>query len=318
MINTRLFIVSKRVAIILLIAIFSIVGITACAGAEDIAGSSSGDFVPMPDNPEPVPEPDTTFPEDTYYWTYSPFSYGHGNEFYVSYMDTNNLNDLWKRHVARTGSNDNIRWIIRDGDNKQTDPKSGNYYYFDKNSDIVHAGSYADKVKVKEFVGGVIVRYNQDNTGAASDVWTIGGLYKTLLNKDENNSQGQQGYGKYNNNNLNEFMRATHNREEGDLSIILMNLGYASSDERYKFRLSYEFGVDEYYSTTDNNYRKDASYFLGKNPSEYYDSKLDAKVNHSGNLRSFNFRFTLAEAYDWWEQNDRKYNVRVNLKNYIF
>lgn len=321
MINAKVLKVSKRVAIVLLIAVFSIVGIVACGGAEDISGSSSGGFVENPENPNPVTPgtPDSApvndFPDDTYRWVYSPFSYSHGNEFWVSYMDTNNLNLLWKRHVARTGSNDNIRWIIRDGDNKESDPKAGSYYYFDNNADIVHAGKYADKVKVKEFVGGVIVRYNQDNTGKVSDVWSIGGIYKTLLNKEENNTQGQQGYGKYNNNNFNEFMRATDNREEGDLSIILLNMGYATYDKRYDFTFSYEFGVDEYYSTTDENYRKDVSYFLGKNPTEYYDTKLNVKVNHSRDIRNRNFRFTMAEAENWWA-NDRK--VRVNLKNYKF
>ena len=319
MINTKTIKVSKRIAIILLIAVFSIAGITACGGAENISGSNSG-FVPAPDTPTiPIDDPtDTTFPEDTFIWTYSPFSYSHGNEFWVSYMDTNNLNDLWKRHVARSGSNDNIRWIIRDGDNRQDDPRSGNYYYFDNNADIVHAGNYADKVRVKEFVGGVIVKYNHDNIGNDPDVWTIGGLYKTLLNKDTDNSQGQQGYGKYNNNNLNEFMGASNNREEGDLSIILMNMGYATVDRRFNFYLSYEFGPDEYYSTTDDNYRKDASYFIGKNPKEYYDTKLDKKVNHSGDLNKFNFRFTMAEAHDWWGQSDRRHKVRVDLKKYKF
>lgn len=321
MINAKVLKVSKRVAIVLLIAVFSVAGIVACGGAEDISGSGSDGFVENPENPNPVTpgtpdsEPVTDFSDDTYMWVYSPFSYSHGNEFWVSYMDTNNLNLLWKRHVARTGSNDNIRWIIRDGDNKENDPKVGNYYYFDNNADIVHAGKYADKVRVKEFVGGVIVRYNQDNTGKKSDVWSIGGLYKTLLNKDANNTEGQQGYGKYNNENFNEFMRATHNREEGDLSIILLNTGYATYDKRFNFTFSYEFGVDEYYSTTDDNYRKDASCFLGKNPTEYYDTKLNAKVNHSRDIKNRNFRFTMAEAENWWASGRK---VRVNLKNYKF
>lgn len=303
--------VSKRVVIILSIALFSIGGIVACGGTEGISGSSSG-FVPVPETDSgrrgsnlPIwgwdyKPPMFNFPKDSYYEIYAPFITSQGNYFEVSYLDTNSLNDIWKKHVNRAGSNDNIKWIIRDGDNRQADPRNGNYYYFDNNLDIIHAGKYADKVKVKEFVGGVIIKYNQDNTGAASDVWTIGGLYKTVLNKTGNNSQGQQGYTKYNNNNLNEFMRATHNREEGDLSIILMNVGYATVDSRYNFSFSYEFGVDEYYSITDNNYRKDASYFLGKNPSEYYNTKLNAKVNHSGNLKSFNFRFTMSDAYNWW------------------
>ena len=328
MINTKSLKVSKRIAVILLIAIFSIVGIVACGNAEDISGSSGGGFTPIPepdpgktgplttdlpslgldyktdistDTPKPDTPPTDNFPEDTKYEIYAPCVTWEGNYLVVSYLDTNSLNDIWKKHVARSGSNDNIRWIIRDGDNRQTNPKEGNYYYFDNNADIVHAGNYANGIKLKEFVGGVIVKYNQDNTGQASDVWTIGGLYKTLLNKDNNNSEGRQGYGKHDNKNLNEFMRASHNREEGDLSIILMNVGYATFDDRYDFIFSYEFGVDEYYSTTDNNYRKNASYFIGKNPSEYY-AKLDAKINHSRDLNSYNFRFIMAEAENGWLQ----------------
>ena len=314
MINTKVK-VSKRIAIIFLIAVFSIAGIIACKGAGDISGSNS-DFTQAPE-PEkgktgytsnlPIwgldhkPDISSSFPDYTYYNIYAPFASTEQNYTTVSYMDTFTLNNLWKKHVWRAGSNDNIKWIIRDGDNRQTDPRSGNYYYFDKNADIIHAGSYADKVKVKEFVGGLIVKYNQDNTGAASDVWTIGGLYKTVLNKDNNNSKGQQGYGKYNNGNLNEFMRSSDNLGEGDLSIILMNVGYATVDTRYSFDFSYEFGPDQYYSTSDNNYRKDASYFIGKNPAEYY-AKLNKKVNHSGNLNSYNFRFVMADAYSWWLQ----------------
>ena len=320
MINKKLIKVSKRIVIILSIAIFSIAGIVACSGTEDISGSGSS-FVQIPDaNSDktgkinttlPIwgvdykPDFSTSFPADSYYEIYAPFVTTENSYIEVSYLDTARLNDIWKKHVARAGSNDNIKWIIRDGDNRETDPRNGNYYYFDKNSDIVymhqtHNNEY--KIKIKEFVGGVIVKYNQDNTGATSRVWTIGGLYKTVLNKDANNSKGQQGYAKYNNDNLNTFMGSGDNRGEGDLSIILMNVGYATVDSRYKFKFSYEFGVDEYYSTTDNNYRKNSSYFLGKNPSEYYDSKLNVKANRSGQLNKFNFRFTMADAHNWWLQ----------------
>lgn len=319
MINKKIIKVSKRITIILLIAIFSIVSIVACSGAEDISGSGSSgvseDFTEIPEEPEPEKTGPVTlttnlptwgldykpeYPADSYYEIYAPFFTNTGNYFDVSYMDVYSLNKIWKGHVARTGSNDSIKWIIRDGDNRETEPRNGNYYYFDKNADIIHAGRYADKVKVKEFVGGLIVKYNQDNTGASSKVWTIGGLYRTVLNKDANNSKGQQGYAKYNNDNLNTFMGIGDNRGEGDLSIILMNVGYATVDSRYRFEFSYEFGVDEYYSTTDNNYIKDPAYFLGKNPSEYYDSKLNVKANRSGQLNKFNFRFTMSEAYSWW------------------
>ena len=326
MINENFLKILKRIAIIFLIVVFSIAGIVACSG-EDITGSGgrSNNFIEMPDtnngptnlDPEQPDTPQQNFPDNTYYELYAPFVTTVTNYLKVSYLDTNTLNDFWKKHVTRAASNDNLRWVIRDGDNRQSDPRNGNYYYFGKNSDIFYlhetrneytASGY--KIKVKEFVGGVIVKYNRDYKGNVPGVWTIGGLYKTSLNKERNNSQGKKGYAKYNNGNLNEFMRASDNREEGDLSVILMNVGYASSDKRYTFDFNYEFGVDEYYCAIDNNYRKNPSYFLGKNPTNYLgtdekgyqNEKLNVRVNHSGNLKKFNFRFTMAEAYDWWLQ----------------
>lgn len=331
MINTKLIKVSKQIVIILLIAIFSIAGIIACSGAEDISGSSSGGFVGNPETSNPtgptIPDPDPrpeqpdqpeqpTYPEDSYYEIYAPFITPQGSYLEVSYLDTNTLNDYWKKHVKRAGSNDNIQWIIRDGDNRlNDDPRKGNYYYFDKNADIVyvhqtHNNEY--KIKIKEFLGGVIVRYSIDNTGKVPDppVYTIGGLYRYRLNREGNNSQGEKGYTKYDNSPLNEFMREIHHWGEGDLTVMLMNVGYASTDNRYNFQFSYEFGVDEYYCTVDNNYRKDPSYFLGKNPTNYlgvetgryWHEKLNVRVNHSHYLGRYNFRFTMAEAYDWWLQ----------------
>ena len=331
MTTSKLLKISKRAAIILLIAVFSIVGIVACGGAEDISGSGSGNFVQTPDdsgntgpipepNPEPTPDqPETpeqpTFPADTYYEIYAPFVTSENNYLEVSYLDTNTLNDYWKKHVKRAGSNDNIQWIIRGGYNRQTDPRNGSYYYFDKNADIVyvHKGDKnEEKIKIKEFLGGVIVRYSIDNTGKVPDppVYTIGGLYRYLLNREANNSKGEKGYTKYDNSQLNEFMREIHHWGEGDLTVMLMNVGYATVDTRYNFDFSYEFGVDEYYCTVDNNYRKDPSYFLGKNPTNYlgvetgryWHEKLNVRVNHSHYLGRYNFRFTMAEAYDWWLQ----------------
>lgn len=127
------------------------------------------------------------FSENSYYEIYAHFIMTKTNYIFASYFDTATLNNFWKSHVARAGSNDNIKWIIRDGDNRQNDPKTGNYYYFDKNSDIVYVHQTDNNkynIKVKEFVGGLIVKYNQDNTGASSQVWTIGGLYKTVTLKD--------------------------------------------------------------------------------------------------------------------------------------
>lgn len=319
--------VSNRIAVILLIAIFSIVGIVACGGAQDISASNGEGFVVNPDKSDstdstgPTETPGTSgrpcdYPENTYWELYAPFV-TWDNTLPVSYLDTNTLSEYWRKHIKRAGSNDNTQWIIRDGDNRRTDPRDGNYYYFDKNMDIVYMHQTDNnkyQIKVKEFLGGVIVRYNIDFTGKVPDppVYTIGGLYRNTLNRESDNSKGEKGYTKYDNSPLNEFMREIHHWGEGDLTVLLMNVGYATIDFRYNmsFPFSYEFGVDEYYCTVDGNYRKDPTYFLGQNPTnylgverkDYWHEKLNVRVNHSHYLDRYNFRFTIAEAYDWWDK----------------
>ena len=305
MINTKWFEIPKRMIIILLMAIFSFYGIVACGGAEDIAGSK--DYIETGPVDEPTDEPtepeQPTFDESTYMKIYVPWGKTLASDQYtatISWQDTNGLNNLWKAFIESEKDNDGERWFIRDGDNRQEDVRDGNYYYFDKNLDIVHAGKYADKVRLKEFVGGVIVKYSGGRQEFTGKVWTIGGLYKTVLNKSENNSEGQKGYTKYENDNLNEFMRAIHRWEEGDLSVILMNVGYAFGND--------EYGVDEYYCTVDDNYRKNPSYFIGVDPNTYlgtdlngyWNEKLNVRVNHSWKTsEKFNFKFVSAEPYSW-------------------
>ena len=325
----------KRMPVLFLIGAFSIAGIIACS-ADVTEPNASQPSVTIPDNtgpvtpgdtntspepePTPVPEPEPTpdpepepsqptFPEDTYLKIYVPWGKTLQADRYittVSYQDTNTLNQLWKAFIECEKDNNGKRWIIRDGDNRQTDPLTGNYYYFDKNFDIFHSYQrissteiYGHVIKVKEFVGGVIVKYSGGRQDFAGKVWTIGGLYKTVLNKEKYNSKEQQGYTKYNNNNLNEFMRAVHRWEEGDLSVILMNVGYAFGND--------EYGVDQYYCTADNNYRKNPSYFLGVDPNKYLgtdlngyrNEKLNVRVNHSSNTSKFNFKFVSVDPYAW-------------------
>lgn len=319
MINKKIIKNSKIVSIILLISLFSIVGIIACGG-ENLPTNSSGSSdsningnnivnnntnivkktntnLPMfgrnqnfsgiagggntEVTPTPTPPTKTGFSENSYIEIYTPWIDWYPTN--VSWEDTNTLTQIWEDLIFKKGDRYGRTWCIRDGDNRIIGKfKQGNYYYFDDNLDIVHTGNYADEVKVKQFLGGVIIKYSG---GDESGTLTVGGLYKTLLNKDKNNSQGQQGYARYNNDNFNEFMRATHNRGEGDLSVILMNIGY---DKREYLD---EYGIDEYYSTIDNNYIKNPEYFLGKNPNSYMDSKLNVKVNHSANLDRYNFTF---------------------------
>ena len=246
-----------------------------------IAGGGIGSGGNTEVTPTPTPPTKTGFSENSYIEIYTPWIDWYPTN--VSWEDTNTLTQIWEDLIFKKGDRYGRTWCIRDGDNRIIGKfKQGNYYYFDDNLDIVHTGNYADEVKVKQFLGGVIIKYSG---GDESGTLTVGGLYKTLLNKDKNNSKGQQGYARYNNNNFNEFMRATHNRGEGDLSVILMNIGY---DKREYLD---EYGIDEYYSTIDNNYIKNPEYFLGKNPNSYMDSKLNVKVNHSANLDRYNFTF---------------------------
>ena len=307
MINKNLLKTSKRMVIILLVTVFSIAVIVACSA--DATEPSASQSSTIPDTGPTTPdEPEPTFPGDTYYNVYIPFvKYSSEDAAWitvVSWQDTNTLAQIWKDIIDGGKDNDGKRWIIRDGDNRQNDPLNGNYYYFDKNFDIVYvhenrnehtASGY--KMKVKEFLGGVIVKYSG---GGKPGTWTVGGLYKTVLNKEKNNSKGQQGYTKYNNDNLNEFMRAVHRWEEGDLSVILMNVGYAFGND--------EYGVDEYYCTVDNNYRKDPAYMLGVDPNKYlgtefekyWNEKLNVRVNHSWKTsEKFNFKFVSVEPYAW-------------------
>lgn len=338
---------AQSFAIIILIAIFVIAGIISCSGDAVTGGGGNGNYsywegVPQPDetgpvaptpdpdpeapdysdiptwgdsatepeppDPTPTPTPKPSFESDTYVNIYAPFTKWDNETGYikrVSYKDTNTLTELWKAHISG-GNNDGKRWFIRDGDNHSlaypydkivTYTNDLNYYYFDKNFDIVHAGKYAHRVKLKKFLGGVIVKYSR---GKNDGTWTIGGLYQWVLNKADNNSQGQKGYTKYENDNLNEFMRAIHNWNEGDLSVILMNLGY--NDQNHD-----QFGVDEYYCTVDNNYRRNPEYFLGQNPTSYlgngqytyWHEKLNVRINHSWNLSRFNFRFFSAQPLNW-------------------
>ena len=81
-----------RVAIIMLIAVFSIAGLTSCGGAatEPTSFSSSGgDNGGGTPAPEPTPEPEPVYPEDTYYTVRVPFANAGG--FWatakVSYQD---------------------------------------------------------------------------------------------------------------------------------------------------------------------------------------------------------------------------------------
>ena len=307
--------VLKRVAIILLIAVFSLAGIVACGGADDITGSRSvsgnedtivdpgttgpatpTDPEPTPDpepNPEPEPEPTPTFPANTYYKIYAPWVQwreeqapnGWGTN--VSYQDTNTLSQIWKQQIAGGKYNDDRRWFIRDAANRQNDHRVGNtahYYYFDKNFDLVYYRQGKGSLTVRKFRTGIIVKYS---AGRNAGTWSIGGLYETVLTKDEITSNGWDS--------LNIFMGASHmgERNKGCLAVLTMNTGY---DDLYQN----EFGVDHYYATAGNGQEVwyDVNQYTSRNPEEL-DKFLNVKGNLSWKLGVYNFRFVFNRPYDW-------------------
>ena len=308
---------SKRIAIILLIAVFSIAGIVACSADATDPSASESSVNPDPDktgpvtpgdtnnssNPEPtpVPEPDPeptqpTFGEDTYYKVYTPF---RGEDYpTVSYQDTNTLLQYWKEMMGRKDEElkgNSRRWYIRDGDNRaKVDDSSiryGNhYYFFDKNFDLVYYRQGRGSLRIRELVGAVIVKYYR---GKSAGTYTVAGLYENLIE-----NAGQYGWKHFS-----KFMHAGYNpdndkREVGDLELLLLNIGF--NDQNFD-----RFGVDSYYNVWAKGlWRDNIHYFIGQSPDivDNQDPKsyaLNQKVNLTYNPGAHNFWFMTAEPEAW-------------------
>ena len=317
MINTKELKVSRRLAIILLIVVFSIAGIVACAG-DDITGSgrgnsytqtpvgptgptspttntnsgggSGGGSLPGMDTNDTWEMPKPNWGDDTYYTIYIPFM-GRTN---VSYKDTTTLNTLYRRFIERGLGGKGGRWFIKDGGNTLSDPTQGSYYYFDKDLNIRYGGNtYAGYHKrlMKKFLGAVIVDYSSNNRedgidrGRLKGTWSLGGLYETMVSKKDDPDYGQ-GYWQYSGpdaNYLRIFMGNFYERTRGHVEVVIMNEGYA--DGNYN-----EFGADIYMCTTPKNAYtgtadveyKQAYYayksYLGANPA-VYTKKLHTRTN---------------------------------------
>lgn len=110
------------------------------------------------------------FPENTYYLIYLPIK-GNTNLTKISYLDTNRINKLWCMLIRGGLNGDGRQWGIRDGDNVHYDIRNGNYYYFDEDMNIIHAGGYANKVMMKKFVGAVIVDYSSNANEGPGNWW---------------------------------------------------------------------------------------------------------------------------------------------------
>ena len=304
-------IILKRAAIILLVAIFSIAGIISCGGVDITLPNASEDIevTPSPepgntetvtpgdttdtDNPETdIPEPEQpTFPASTYYKIYAPWvkwdesQSPNGWRTNVSWKDTNTLSQIWKQQIEGGKNNDGKRWFIRDGDNYGYDHRWGNYYYFDKNLDLVYYRKGKGSLTLRKFRTGIIVKYS---AGRNKGTWAIGGLYETVLRKSEITGN--------NINSLNIFMGTSHmevgERNKGCLAVLTMNTGY---DDVYQE----EFGIDHYYATAGG---KEAWYnideYTSRTPEEL-DKFLNVKGNLSWKLYYVNFRFVYNYPYEW-------------------
>ena len=293
--NSKLLKVSKRALIILLIIVFSIAGIVACGGAENISGSSSGSYTedsggtvtvnpetpnpeqPNPEQPTPKPEQQEpqkpTFAENTYYTIYAPFvnwenksEVPEANKIKVSWQDTNTVNKIWQKQIEGGKDNDGKRFIIRDANNNQREPLTGSYYFFDKNFNIVYYRQGKGSLLVRKFINGIIVR-KRDNQN-----WVIGGVYETVLSKNEITAN--------NFDQLNIFMGDRDMGEtRGNLEILIINTDY----------------------TFDNNTEFGVSFFYSKNNKTGYtaSSKITGVRNLSWQPWYVNYKFVSVDPYLW-------------------
>ena len=283
--NSKLLKVSKRALIILLIIAFSI-GIVACSGAENIAGSGSytensdETAIVNPETPNPEqPKPEQpTFEENTYRSIYAPFvnwedksQVPEANKIKVSWNDTNTLSQIWQKQIEGGKDNDGKRFIIRDANNNQREPLTGSYYFFDKNFNIVYYRQGKGSLLVRKFISGIMINYTGYNGRKPAD-WGIGGVYETVLTKKEitDNNFDQ----------LNIFMGDRDMGEtRGNLEVLTINTGYS-------FDNNTEFGVTFYY-TKDN--KKD------------YDTNNPVKGvrNLSWQPWYVNYKFVSVVPYPW-------------------
>ena len=305
--NYKLKKVLSKVAIILLIAVFGIVGFISCKKKvtqpeyqqtiEIPNPTNTGPVTPDPGDtnvtpdpgdtnvtpdpgdtnvtpdPEPTPEPEPVFPEDTYRRIYTPW---RGDNYpTVSYQDTNKLLQYWKEMISRKDTGNTKRWMIR------TDKDGYNFYYFDKNFDLVYYREGKGTLKIRKLVGATIMKYYRGNY---KGTLSIAGIYENLVDK-----AGQYGWQHFS-----KFMHAGYNgennndyRKVGDLELMLLNIGFQNPAFT-------QFGVDSYYGTW-NDYRRDINKFLGQSP--------ESLESSSGGRLNVNQRVNLAynpEGYSVW------------------
>ena len=163
----------------------------------------------------------------------------------------------------------------------RTDKDGNNFYYFDKNFDLVYYREGKGTLKIRKLVGGTIVKYYRGNS---KGTLVRAGIYENLVDK-----AGQYGWQHFS-----KFMHAGYNgennndyRKVGDLELMLLNIGFQNPAFT-------QFGVDSYYGTW-NDYRRDINKFLGQSP--------ESLESSSGGRLNVNQRVNLAynpEGYSVW------------------
>ena len=168
--------------------------------------------------PENVLSPNLPVDVTEYYKISVPYS-SRGGYHIVSYKDTNKLKELWLEQIFRKSAGDGKVFAIRNRENnrdkdnfqKEQDGRQ-DYYYFKDNGDIVYKcgdkNSYTKEILVKRFIGAVIVDYRKvteksnpeegifrkdkiENTGE----WTVGAIYKMVINVNEARNMFKDGRG---------------------------------------------------------------------------------------------------------------------------
>ena len=290
-----------RVAIIMLIAVFSIAGLTSCGGAAteptSFSSSGGGDNGGGTPAPEPTPEPEpVVYPADTYYTVRVPFANAGG--FWatakVSYQDQETLNSLWKAMMRRQGMKDgNIFFIANRGGGKPSQTKDINkthvlhggdmYYYLLDDMTIC----YQDR-KLKKFLGAVIIPYaNQRST------YTVGGVYQHI--------PAGMSYTDINSDGVNIFMGWYDRREQNDIDVVVLNT------TKYGWQFN-GYGVDVYYKERGKGvaWGQNPNNFLGKKPNDLMNSlpKIE-HFNHISGGKWYEMTFEAGRDPTGWGRGPR-------------
>ena len=348
MINT----ITKKLAIVLLIAVFSAAGMISCGGAEDIAGSRGGGYVeptdPIgPDIDPPVDEPDDNNGDPSETWNIEETV---GKSFYgssyrtvylrganptpwrgVSYNDTDRLTRMWK-YMIDGG--------IRDGQRRKYIKTQDGDFFFDKDYNI--RWSKQPDVVMKWFQGGVIANLREgygDNEFSSIEEQrggvrfsghnTIGGLYTFAMHLSEAN--------RFNSDSVNSFFWANSSLRSkgiqfgGRMEILVLHPGYPVDKGTGKYKglwagsrpgqgwTGEAWAVQSYTASKDTGY-DDGNHYIwnikGNTPERYM-----AHLDKTHQLYHLYFRWVVDEVYDpnnfggliYGDSENRMKRTRVDL-----